>query len=63
MGQGYRKPPVLAMEDLGLELGSLRGHLSLVHDAVKSLAKDPIVVTGFEELLAAQKGESCDHSQ
>ena len=28
-------------------------HLSLVHDAVTSLSTDPIIITGFEELLAA----------
>jgi len=33
VGQGYRKPPVLAMEDLGLELGTVRG------DPIEELAR------------------------
>jgi len=33
MGRGYRKPPVVAIEDLGLELGGLRG------DPIEELAR------------------------
>ena len=36
-------------------------HFRLVQGAVQSLKKAPIVVTGFEELLAAQRDERTGH--